>query len=44
MDDTISEADLIVEKVCCNMIKIENHNKGSQEDDENSLRVHGQDV
>ena len=43
MDDVISEADLIVEEVCCNMINIENHDEDSQEDDKNSLCVHGQE-
>ena len=43
MDDTISEANLIVEEVCCNMIEIENHDEDSQEDNKNSLRVHGQE-
>ena len=43
MDDVILEADLIVEEVCCNMIEIENHDEDSQEDNKNSLCVHGQE-
>ena len=43
MDDAISEADLIVEEVCCNMIKIENHDEDLQEDNKNSLHIDGQE-